>query len=916
MATTQGNDADLGRAGGWSQHRGVTWLVVFVVLFVGTVVYLLWKTHSANAEREALSLEQFRGDAINLGSNMGYFFMERHNDLHTLVTSRQVEVYLENVALGMSPQYGLLASSLEIESLFRQVLHDRRIGNAPIFEAFVFLDGSGAVVAQAYLDSSHSDGKVDHDALVMDKRYWPSENEVSKDGARWTVVNGSGRVYPDVIVTHAVSFRGRPAGLLRARFSLEVVVENYFRDSNLGKLRTNCLGYDAKTLFCPTGILKSFPAELTGQDAVVARLPAPHILSSKVGGSGALLAVAVNVADSPFSVLSVVPERVLMNAPTWLLSMLVGSLSLFLLAGIGVLLKARAARIALDARLEEKARGEAEIIRRVEEFDHLFKALPGYAFYKDVTGAYVTANAAFCAVVGKTLGEVVGRRDRDLFPEELAAGYIRDDQPLLSGEKDFLEIEEIVYDNGRTVNLMTRKLTLRHSDGSIGGLIGLGVDITEKKLIEEQLRAANEKMEERIRHRTAQLATANAQLQEEISERMRAHSDISLILNAISAILIGVDTQGRVFRWNKAASNVFARDAEEVIGHLLASLPLPWEWEPLMKSIDMCELQSGQPAKMNNIWYERPDGSDGFLVVTISPVLDEARTLSGYLLLGEDITDLKFLETQLSQAAKLEAIGQLAAGIAHEINTPVQYVGDSVTFLQDAFSDLCRLVAQTEEYSSNPETVGAVAAESMRNLLEEIDAKFIKSEGPKTFGRIFEGIERISTIVQAMRRFAYTGGEEKKAVQIHNAIDTTLVISRNEWRYVADAVTEFDPDLAEIMCLPGEMNQVLLNIIVNAAHAIGDVVAGTPDKGTITVSTRKDGEFAEIRIRDTGTGIPEGVGNKVFNLFFTTKEVGKGTGQGLAIAYDIIVHKHGGSITYESESGRGTTFIIRIPIHG
>jgi PAS domain S-box-containing protein len=505
--------------------------------------------------------------------------------------------------------------------------------------------------------------------------------------------------------------------------------------------------------------------------------------------------------------------------------------------------------------------------------------------------------------------------ENTVHPDDLATYRMAIAQDFL--ENDSLTFEfRIVWDTDKSIHhVKASALIKRDEDGNPLRMVGTNLDITAIKNAEMELHSAYAEIEQRVVNRTQELARANELLQNEIIDRKLAHREINQILSSISSILIGVDSEGNVVRWNDAAENVFGLQAHDAIGKALYSLPIPWDWGMIVSGVEKTRTEL-KPNRLYSIWYERIDGKDGFFVVTIGPLWNEEGGYDGYMMLGDDISEVKFLEAQLANAAKLEAVGQLAAGIAHEINTPVQYVGDSVTFLQDTFSDLGRLVAKSEEYCNNPDTVGVAAAESMRNLLEEIDAEFIKSEAPKTFERIFEGIEHISTIVQAMRRFAYTDGDVKTAVQIHNAIDTTLVISRNEWRYIADAVTEFDPDLAEIMCLPGEMNQVLLNIIVNAAHAIGDVVAGTPDKGTITVSTRKDGEFAEIRIRDTGTGIPEGVGNKVFNLFFTTKEVGKGTGQGLAIAYDIIVHKHGGSITYESESGRGTTFIIRLPIHG
>jgi signal transduction histidine kinase len=178
-----------------------------------------------------------------------------------------------------------------------------------------------------------------------------------------------------------------------------------------------------------------------------------------------------------------------------------------------------------------------------------------------------------------------------------------------------------------------------------------------------------------------------------------------------------------------------------------------------------------------------------------------------------------------------------------------------------------------------------------------------------------EGLERVATIVGAMKEFSHPGGEDKVAINLNKAIESTITVARNEWKYVAEVVTDFDPDLPVIPCLAGEINQVILNLVVNAAHAIGEVVKeGDGPKGIITISTRHVHPWAEIRVQDTGPGIPEDIRERIFNPFFTTKDIGAGTGQGLAITHAVVVEKHSGTITLETEVGRGTTFIVRLPI--
>lgn len=283
----------------------------------------------------------------------------------------------------------------------------------------------------------------------------------------------------------------------------------------------------------------------------------------------------------------------------------------------------------------------------------------------------------------------------------------------------------------------------------------------------------------------------------------------------------------------------------------------------------------------------------------------------------EDITERTLLQSQLLQAQKLESIGQLAAGIAHEINTPTQYIGDNTRFLQDAFGGMRELLREVGRLAGPEENEAAVCDRTrLVDLARSADLEYLLDEIPKAISQSIEGIERVAGIVRAMKEFAHPGTPEKTHVDLNRAIQSTLTVARNEWKYVAEVVTDLQPDLPPVPCLPGEINQVVLNLVVNAAHAIGDAVAaGTVEKGQIRVSTRLHGDSVEIRVADNGTGIPPEIHGKVFDPFFSTKGVGKGTGQGLAISHAVVTEKHGGTITFETESGRGTTFIVRLPAH-
>ncbi len=313
----------------------------------------------------------------------------------------------------------------------------------------------------------------------------------------------------------------------------------------------------------------------------------------------------------------------------------------------------------------------------------------------------------------------------------------------------------------------------------------------------------------------------------------------------------------------------------------------------------------------------RPDGSIRWIRTRVFPIRDAAGSLYRLAGISDDITEQKMIQNQIAQSQKLETIGQLAAGIAHEINTPTQYVADNIRFLRDGFDELDRLLLRSERLFREARQ-GPVLPEALDKLEEsvrDVDVGYLREEIPKAIEQSLEGIARITKIVRAMKDFSHPGLQERLPVDINQAIETTLTVAQNELKYVADVVTRFDRDIPSVPCYPNEINQVVLNILINAADAIADAVGRDSGKrGTISISTARVDSWAEIRIGDTGSGIPEKIRGRIFDPFFTTKDVGKGTGQGLALSHAIIVEKHQGSITFESEVDRGTIFIIRLPL--
>ena len=291
--------------------------------------------------------------------------------------------------------------------------------------------------------------------------------------------------------------------------------------------------------------------------------------------------------------------------------------------------------------------------------------------------------------------------------------------------------------------------------------------------------------------------------------------------------------------------------------------------------------------------------------------------ITGYFAIVTDTTDRKTRESQLMQSQKLEAIGQLAAGIAHEINTPAQYVGNNVQFLKTAFADILSVCGKVRELVQVEGHVLPTQADmtALAALMAERDIEFLETEVPSAINQTMEGVERISSIVRSVKQFAHPGAAVMSSADLNEAMRSTVTVSRNEWKYVAELTTDLDKDLPLVICMIGEINQVVLNLIINASHAIADAIKADPQRtGLITLTTKLAPPWAEIRVSDTGLGIPPAIQAKIFDPFFTTKEVGRGTGQGLTIARSIVVDKHKGQLYFETEAGVGTTFVVRLPL--
>ena len=373
------------------------------------------------------------------------------------------------------------------------------------------------------------------------------------------------------------------------------------------------------------------------------------------------------------------------------------------------------------------------------------------------------------------------------------------------------------------------------------------------------------------------------------------------MIDMIPAFIYAKDVGSRFIAMNAALARNMGTDSNSAIGKTDFDFFAP-ELAQKFYADEQALIKSGAAIiDLEEPGFDKVTGMPRTVVTSKVPLRDENGMMIGIIGIGFDITDRKLAEQRLAQGEHLESIGRLAAGVAHEINTPIQFLNDSVYFIREAMQDLLAHNAKLA---------------AMLPVQPEVDENIedLKKDLPPALDRVVDGLGRIAEIVRSMKEFSHVDQREMSRVDLNRAINSTLIIARSEYKYVAEVKTEFQ-ELPPVTCHGGQINQVVLNLVVNAAHAIADKVKGTPEMGLIIVRTFTENGFAVVSVSDTGGGIPEVIRKRIFEPFFTTKEVGKGTGQGLSIAHNVI-KAHGGTLTFVTEIGKGTTFTVRLPLVG
>jgi two-component system NtrC family sensor kinase len=546
---------------------------------------------------------------------------------------------------------------------------------------------------------------------------------------------------------------------------------------------------------------------------------------------------------------------------------------------------------------------EAELIRAAEDTQRLAlvaRATSSAVVIADPGGRIQWVNDAFTRQSGYRPEEAVGRSRVELLhgpssgSDELAAfGELLSRGEPADGDFHLTATDGRPY----VANVQVRPVI---EDGVVTHLIGVERDVTQRHQAEEALRIARTRAEwlaEALTLETELLGSVISAVPQMVFWKDRARH------------YVGCNTAYLGFR---GCSDVAGLRALEETG-----LGPVAETTRLLTELETEVLASGAAVIDRQVTVSDPAGLPRVLLLSVLPPGPASAGGRGIIGVVADVTQVREMEQKLAQASRLESIGQLAAGIAHEINTPVQYITSNTSFLVEATTDFIATAGDIAQLSHDLDQTGAdpVAGRArLRELVDRLDLAGLQDDVPSALRESQEGLTRLTQIVRAMKDYAHPGTALQDS-DINQAIETTTQVCRNEWKYVARLELDLDPDAGLVPCYAGELKQVILNIVVNAAHALAEQRAdATLGLGRITVSTRRERDEIVIRIADDGPGMPESVRERIFDPFFTTKGVGKGTGQGLSMARSVVVGKHHGRLEVTSTAGCGAEFVIGLPL--
>lgn len=562
---------------------------------------------------------------------------------------------------------------------------------------------------------------------------------------------------------------------------------------------------------------------------------------------------------------------------------------------------------------------EMEFYRLRRRFEMILQSAGDGIIAYDADGKVSFVNHAAAFMLGYPPDELVGRSTHDVFHHTRASGepYPAESCPVYravyAGEECEVTDEVFWRSDGRSFPVEYHVAPIIENGVRAGAAMSFR-DVTLQRRYQEGLANQQRELERLVDERTSSLLKEN-------SERKRTENALAASQNRLRGItdslfegVLVVDEHGHIIFANRSAHRLLNGGHTRMTGQELDTFLVLMDGQhgTAFGDSPLREVIVRQTTiNVDDAVFRTAQGDAIPVAYACSPLLEDGKC-RGAIISFRNIATLKQAQQEAMQASRLASVGQLAAGIAHEINTPIQYVGDNLRFVSDAFTQVATVLDAYQRLESAAADTCRQEIEVVRAAKDKAEIDYNLTEIPVALSQSLQGVQQVTEIVRSMKEFSHPGTTTKVATDLNRALEGTLTVSRNEWKHRARVELDLDPTLPLVTCLPGAINQVFLNLIINAADAI-DELRGSRE-GLIRISTRHEEEWVEIRIEDNGPGVPLEIQDRIFDPFFTTKEVGKGTGQGLMICRDVIVAKHGGKFYYSGEFGKGAAFVVRLPI--
>ena len=911
-------------------------LILYLLFGIGLIIILSWLILSHYQAQVALQKElqkELIQDLKHSDLLVTHFFESRLREIQLISQDQFVTSYFANKALGMSLEYGLRASLIQIENLIKRVKNDKEARYYEIYSELAVLDLESNIIAAN--NNTHKGYK--HLLTIENKRRLA---ETFKSNPLIQLYNSK------IYIIKSIILKDKNVGFILAIINIcpwfeEIILRSSTKIKG-SIILVGCTKERAEVICGDPNL--SLPQ---GLNTVLNR--GPHNEKIKFN-TPQTYTIALPIGNTPVYLLSLntkgktpTTQRV-----THILYFLLGLLLVFL-SGLSYLIRSeiKSARLKMKMATEERNKRllleglnrklDAEVLERskaqkkLKEKNNLLAgvnqvlllALRSSSLYEvaqahlKLAQARTNSTAGFVGLYKEQTEFVFLAMDESV--DDTCRLYLNDlktahgdmsKTPLL---RKALTKKQIILIN----NMSNSSPSLPAGHPKLDSLILIPLEVNRSSIVLIALGNKPGGYTQQDSYDLAELSTffVTAINQKITENELKVSEERNrTLVESITEGLIVVNQDAQLDYINDNMLALLGLDRDQAEGFKIYDFLDIRNEEKLRKKWRSRRIGIAEPYELT---WQSVDGSPIQTMVYPRPIIGPKGEFCGSVALITDLTKQKGKEAQILQAQKLEAIGQLAAGIAHEINTPTNYVSNNILFLQDIFQDILGLLQTCNKICEQAPQVAEANPQlnAIKQATREYNLDYMLDEVPNAIAETLDGLKHITKIVQSMKEFAHPSAESLSTIDINEAIKNTATVAKNEWKYVAELTMDLDQDLPKISCLAGQINQVLLNMIVNSAQAISKKKEENPEyKGVILIRTARIKDNLQIIIKDNGEGIPENLQKRVFEPFFTTKEPGKGTGQGLAISHSIIVEKHKGAIVLESKQGEGAQFTITLPL--